>query len=380
VNRPYGAIARYNRCMTTALFPNPSALDLTPDGLTDLLAEAGQPAYRAQQVLRWLYRGVRSFDEMTDLPKPLRSALAERLSATTLTPERVSRSADGLTAKVLFRLPDGAQLEAVHMRHAGAKGKVRTTICVSSQAGCAYGCTFCATGRGGYGRNLTAGEIVEQALFFLREEEGTGDGRPLAATARPITNIVFMGMGEPFANYENVMQAVRALNAPWGLGLGSRHITVSTVGLVTAIRRFAAEPLQAGLAISLHAPTDAVRDQIMPVNRKFPLEQLLAACREYVAATGRRITFEYVLLAGVNDADEHARALVRLLHGLLCHVNLIPMNPIEGADFRRPAQARIQAFAAVLDHAGLAATVRDTQGGDIQAACGQLRSAHQAAG
>ena len=363
--------------MTTALNPKPSALDLDPDGLAELVTSIGQPRYRARQVMRWLYRGVRSFDEMTDLPKPLRTALAERVAASSLKPSRSTRSSDGVTTKVLFRLADGALVESVHMRHAGAKNKVRTTICVSSQAGCAYGCAFCATGQGGYGRNLTSGEILEQILFFLREDEGQTDALPLPANSRPVTNIVFMGMGEPFANYDNVMQSLRALNAPWGLGLGARHMTVSTVGLVPQIHQFTAEPLQIGLAISLHAPNDELRDSIMPVNRKYSLAELMPACREYVAATGRRITFEYVLLAGVNDSDEQARELARLLRGLLCHVNLIPMNPTASSLFARPSGERMRAFAEVLDLAGIPVTLRDTQGGDIQAACGQLRTSAQ---
>jgi len=366
--------------MTTTASPKPLALDLDPDGMTALVETIGQPRYRAAQVMRWLYRGVRSFDEMTDLPKALRSALAEQVAASSLKPARSSRSADGLTTKVLFRLWDGALVEAVHMRHAGARGKVRTTLCVSSQAGCAYGCAFCATGQGGYGRNLTAGEIVEQVLFFLREEEGQTDSLPLPPDARPVTNLVFMGMGEPFANYDNVLQSVRAFNAPWGLGLGARHMTISTVGLVPEIHQFTTEPLQVGLAISLHAPNDELRDSIMPVNRKYSLQELMPACREYVATTGRRITFEYVLLAGVNDADEHAVELARLLRGLLCHVNLIPMNPTAASAYARPSAERMRAFLGVLEGIGIPVTLRDTQGGDIQAACGQLRTSAQCRG
>ncbi len=360
---------------STTIRPVTTALDLTPAELGVVLRDAGQPAYRSEQVVRWLYRGARSYDEMTDLPKALRAVLAERLPVTALTPVRTLRSQDGLTTKVLFRLVDGPLIEAVHMRHAGIKGRERSTICLSSQAGCAYGCTFCATGQGGFGRNLTPGEIVEQALYFLREHENPdAGGVVLPAGARPITNIVFMGMGEPFANYANVMTAVRALNAPWGLGLGARHITVSTVGLVPELRKFMLEPLQLGLAISLHAPNDDLRSRIMPVNRKYSLVQLIPACRDYAKQTGRRVTFEYVMLAGINDSVAHAQELAGLLRGMLCHVNLIPMNPTADSDLKRPDGQRLRAFQHVLEGSGVPATVRDTQGADIQAACGQLRT------
>ena len=249
-------------------------------------------------------------------------------------------------------------------------GGERVTICVSSQAGCVYGCKFCATGQGGYGRNLSQGEIVEQVLYFLPSVARAG--APPA-----ISNIVFMGMGEPFANYGPVMGAIGALNAPWGLGLGARHLTVSTVGLVPEIWRFAQERVQAGLAISLHAPSDVLRDQLVPVNRKYPLKPLLAACRQYIARTNRRVTFEYILLAGVNDSMSHAAELATLLRGLLCHVNLIPNNPTPDGPFGRPEPGVMRAFTDALKRAGIPATLRATQGMEIQAACGQLQTGSQ---
>ena len=343
-----------------------SLFDLQPAQLEALLQELGQPAYRAGQVLRWAYQGATSYDAMSDLPKALREQLAGCLPLTTLTPSRRTQSNDGRTQKVLFALPDDKLVEAVWMRHRAGRASWRTTICVSSQAGCAYGCQFCATGQQGYGRNLIPGEIVQQIVFFLREESVPSPER--------ITNVVFMGMGEPFANYEHVRRAVAALNAPWGLGLGARHITVSTVGLVPEIRRFSQEPWQAGLAISLHAPNDELRSWVLPVNRKYPLPQLMQACREYLVKTHRRITFEYVLLGNVNDAREHAAELGRLLSGLLCHVNLIPVNPTAATQFKRPTPERIRAFVEELQRARVPVTLRDTQGVDIQAGCGQLRA------
>ncbi len=343
-----------------------SIFDLQPDELTALLQEMGQPAYRARQLLRWGYQGVSSYDAMTDVPIALREQLAERLPLVSLTPSRRTQSQDGRTQKVLFSLPDEKLVEAVWMRHRAGHGRWRTTICVSSQAGCAYACQFCATGQQGYGRNLSAGEIVQQVIFFLREES--------APSSDHVTNVVFMGMGEPFANYENVRRAVTALNAPWGLGLGARHITVSSVGLILEIRRFSQEPWQAGLAISLHAPNDDLRSQLVPVNRKYPLAELMQACREYVAKTRRRISFEYVLLGNVNDSREQAGELARLVSGLLCHVNLIPVNPTAAFQFKRPTADRIRAFVDELERAHIPVTLRDTQGVDIQAGCGQLRA------
>ena len=347
----------------------PSVFDLTPSALAALLAEHGQPAYRARQVLHWAYRGATTYDQMSDVPAGLRTQLGGMLPLATVSEAGRTVSADGLTCKLLLRLHDGALVETVRMVHPSGKGRQRTTICVSSQAGCAYGCRFCATGQQGYGRNLATGEILEQVCWWLRDS-----WTATSLAGHRITNIVFMGMGEPFANYEAVRRAVGALTAPWGLGLAARHITVSTVGLAREIRRFAQEPWQAGLAVSLHAANDALRSRLVPVNRKYPLAELMAACHEYLACTRRRITFEYVLLSGVNDSPQHGRELGHLLTGLLCHVNLIPVNPTGDGEFQRPSQGRIQDFVREVRACRVLVTLRETQGVEIQAGCGQLRA------
>ncbi len=303
--------------------------------------------------------------DVTTLPKELRTALTERgVAFSAIEPIAVQHSQDAQTTKALFRLNDGREVEAVLMEHYGG----RTTICISSQAGCAFACAFCATGQGGFNRNLSAGEIFDQTLFFARE---------LARKEKRITNVVFMGMGEPFHNYEAVMDAVALLNDPQGFGLGHRHITVSTVGLVDKIDRFAGEQVQVNLAISLHAPTDELRSQLMPVNRRFPLSELMAACERYVRKTKRKVFFEYVMLAGVNDSDADARALAELMRGHLYHVNLIPYNSTPDAPYRATADSRIWAFAGVLEAAGVQVTVRQNMGRDIAAACGQLQAETQ---
>ena len=348
----------------------PSLVDFDLSALRARVTSLGHPAYRAQQLLEWVYRGASTYDAMPNVPRALKADLAEWAPVRSLQAVASTTSADLRTTKLLFRLHDGAAVEAVRMTGRNADGGERTTICVSSQAGCAYGCKFCATGQGGYGRNLSSGEIVEQALHFLPGKRGT-------AAAPSITNIVFMGMGEPFANYDSVMRAIGSLNAPWGLGLGARHVTVSTVGLVPEIRRFTEEPVQAGLAVSLHAPADPLRNELMPVNRKYPLKALMAACRHYTRRTSRRVTFEYVLLAGVNDSLEHAAQLANLLRGMLCHVNLIPNNPTPGGAFGRPEPNLMRAFLDLLKRAGIPATLRATQGMEIQAACGQLQTEAQ---
>lgn len=316
--------------------------------------------------LRQLYQAatkqlLANVNEVTTLPKELRTALIDRgVSFFSLEPIALARSQDGQTTKGLFRLADGKEVEAVLMEHYGD----RTTLCISSQAGCAFACAFCATGQGGFNRNLSAGEIFEQVLFFARSA---------AARAKRLTNVVFMGMGEPFHNYDAVMESVALLNDPTGFGLGHRHITISTVGLVDKIDRFADEQLQVNLAISLHAPTDDLRVRLMPVNRRFPLADLMAACERYSRKTRRKIFFEYVMLAGINDDDRCARALAKLMRGRLYHVNLIPYNQTPGAPFRATSESRIWEFAAILDAADVAVTVRQNMGRDIAAACGQLR-------
>ncbi|HTX56282.1 MAG TPA: 23S rRNA (adenine(2503)-C(2))-methyltransferase RlmN [Candidatus Acidoferrales bacterium] len=323
-------------------------------------------AYRLKQIYRAANRELLgAVGEVTTLPKDLRATLEQRgFSFSSVEPIVVQRSRDAQTTKGLFRLHDGNEVEAVLMEHHGD----RTTVCISSQAGCAFACAFCSTGQAGFTRNLSAREIFDQARYFARE---------LAARGKRITNVVFMGMGEPFHNYDAVMSAVALLNDPHGLGLGHRHITISTVGLVERIDRFAGEGLQVNLAISLHAPNDRIRAAIMPVNRRYPVEELMAACARYVAKTNRKVFFEYVMLEGVNDSLESARELAALMRGRLYHVNLIPYNTTPDGAFAGTADERIWEFAAVLDKEGVPTTVRKNMGRDIAAACGQLRAETQ---
>jgi 23S rRNA (adenine2503-C2)-methyltransferase len=283
---------------------------------------------------------------------------------------------DGRTRKLLLELSDGRLIETVLMLYpASPEGRARATVCVSTEAGCAYGCTFCATGQMGFERRLTAGEIVAQALYFARELRERPWTAPDGQRIDRVTNLVFMGMGEPLHNYDNTLRALRILNMPEGLRIGARHMTVSTVGLVPGILRLADEPLQVNLAISLHAPNNAMRLRTMPVTRKYPIEQVLAAVRTYAQQTGRQVTFEYVLLAGVNDADEQARELALLLAPLkqLGHVNLIPVNKTS-AGYQPPSGERIRAFRERLRAGGVSSSVRAERGDDIAAACGQLRT------
>lgn len=347
---------------------SPSLYDLSLDELAERLASFGEPPYRARQIWRWAYRRfAQRYEAMTDLPAPLRTRLERELPLAPVEETGFLRSADGRTRKSLLRLADGELIEAVLMLYdPRSDSRGRATACLSTQAGCAMGCVFCATGQAGFRRNLSAGEIVAQAVTLARhlhEEEG-----------RRLTNVVFMGMGEPLANYEATMRAVRILNAREGFGIAARHITISTVGLVTGIRKLAGERLQVGLAVSLHAPDDALRRRLIPSQQR-PLAEILDAVRYYTERTGRRVTFEYVLIEGVNDGGQQARALGRLLGGLLCHVNLIPVNPT-GAAFRRPPRSRVLAFQRVVEEAGVPCTVRVEKGVEIAAACGQLRGQH----
>lgn len=306
--------------------------------------------------MEWIYRrGVDQFSEMTNLPLALRERLAREASISRVYPKLRQQSADG-TRKYLFELADGVTVESVLIPEGD-----RLTACISSQAGCGIGCSFCATALGGLIRNLTAGEIIDQ-LIRLQEEAG-----------KRISNVVLMGMGEPLANYRAVLRAVRNMIHPQGLGIGQRHITISTSGIVPAIRRLATENLQIVLAVSLHAPTDELRDQLVPLNRKYPIAVLLDACREYIAQTGRRITFEYVLIRDVNDSLDMAQKLVERLDSMLCHVNLIPLNPVPETGFARPDMERVRAFAEKVRQAGIPVTIRKEKGSDIDAACGQLR-------
>lgn len=334
--------------------------------VADFAAHYDLKPYRLRQIYRAATKELAGeIADVTTLPKELRNALAgSGFAFDSVAPVVVQRSSDKQTSKGLFRLADGSEVEAVLMEHFGD----RTTICISSQAGCAFACAFCSTGQAGFTRQLEATEIFDQARYFARE---------LAAKGKRITNIVFMGMGEPFHNYDAVMDAVALLHDAQGFNLGHRHITISTVGLVDKIDRFADEGIQVNLAISLHAPSDEVRSAIMPVNRKFAMDELLAACDRYIEKTNRKVFFEYVMLRGVNDSAEHARELARRMKGHLYHVNLIPYNTTPDGAFAGTDNEAIWAFAAILDAAGIPTTVRQNMGRDIAAACGQLRSETQ---
>ena len=336
--------------------------DVTWDELLIVLAGWKEPAYRARQVWEWAYRHkVSDFDAMTSLPASLRRRLSDVFCLSSLEVEAELRSSDGQTVKCLWRLPDGQMIESVLM----AYDDHRRTACISTQAGCAMGCVFCATGQMGFARHLTAGEIVEQAVQF---------GRVLEAEGERLSNVVLMGMGEPLHNYDATLEAIRRLNDPHGLNIGQRHITLSTVGLVPAIRRFADEGLQVGLAISLHAATDEERSRLLPVNRRWPLADLMAAVRYYIERTGRRVTFEWALIAGENDTFQQAEMLGKLLQGIKCHVNLIPLNPTGGYGGRPSDVARVETFQRVLRAYHVGSTVRVRRGIDIQAGCGQLKA------
>lgn len=329
-------------------------------GLRDLVAELGAPAFRARQLAKWLYgRRVRSFDEMTDLPAEMRQRLGRRFVIGRLTLAAKQVSADG-TRKYLWRLPDGAAVESV-----GLPTDDRLTVCFSTQAGCAMGCRFCATGEGGFTRNLSAGEIADQVL-------DVGDD-----FGRRVTNAVAMGQGEPFANYDSALGALRILNSDDGPGIGARHLTVSTCGIVPGIRRFAEEPEQFTLAVSLHSAVQTTRDILMPGVRRFPLDELREALIAYSDATGRRPSLEYALLDGINDTVEELDALIAFCRGMLCHVNLIPANPVPEARYERSTGGRVRDFLGALQRAGIETSVRAERGVDIDAACGQLSQRHQ---
>ncbi len=357
----------------------PSIYDLTRSDLMDLIAELGEPAYRGKQIWKALYaEGATSFDEITTLPRLLREGLAKRYRVDPLEPVLQRKSGDGLVEKTLFRLADGELIETVLMRYdARGSSRARRTACISTQAGCALGCTFCATGQQGFRRQLTAGEIAAQVLHvnrrLARQTKTESDAKSDTSGAERVTNVVFMGMGEPLANYDNTMGAVAILNDEDGVRLGARHMTISTVGLAPQILKLCNEPYQINLAISLHAPNDKIRSQTMPVNRRYSIDRVMRATRAYIAKTNRRVSFEYVLLAGENDRPEHAEELGELLKGMLCHVNLIPVNETE-AGYTRPADGRIGKFRDILKRSGIAVTVRFEKGTDIDAGCGQLRA------
>lgn len=328
--------------------------NLTLEELSSLLAEMGQKPFRAKQIMRWIYgRGGTSFADMTDLTKAFRETLAERLTISDWSPEVVEESRDG-TRKYLFRLADGQSVETVRIPMEGE----RATLCISTQVGCAMGCTFCLTGRFGLARNLEPNEIVNQVCAALK------DG--------PVQNLVLMGMGEPLHNFDNVLKALRILYLPEGFNFGVRKVTLSTAGLVPQMRELG-EKIRVNLAVSLNATSDAVRDELMPVNRRYPLKELMAACRDYPLRPRQRITFEYILIHGVNDTLRDARRLVALLHGIKAKVNLIPYNEHEGSAFRAPTEESIEAFQTYLLNRNIVAIRRSSKGQDISAACGQLK-------
>ena len=329
---------------------------LTLAELADLLKTMGQPAFRAKQVFTWLHRGIRSFDEMTDLPKALRAALAEQYPLYTPQAVRRQESARDGTVKYLWRLSDGNCVETVLMRyHYG------NTVCISTEVGCRMGCAFCASTLGGLVRRLEPAEMLDQVLFTQLD------------SGLPISHIVLMGIGEPLDNFDNVMKFLENVNSPLGLNISMRHISLSTCGLVPKIDALAEKKLQLTLSVSLHAPNDSVRDRIMPVNRAYPMEELIAACRRYYQATSRRISFEYAMIDGVNDTPAAARELLEKMRGLPAHFNLIPLNRVEESPLKPSSRAAVAEFQRILEQGGIPATVRRTLGGDIDASCGQLR-------
>jgi 23S rRNA (adenine2503-C2)-methyltransferase len=348
-----------------------SLLGLTTDELRALVREEGEPAYRGSQLAEWLYRnGARTIEEMANLPEKLRARLGEKYRVGRGEIVASQRSKDG-TVKLLLSMQDGARVETVGLPYPD-----RLSCCVSTQVGCPMGCVFCATGLSGYARDLTTGEILAQVLTVqeaMRSQPSQADRR-----SGRIDHVTFMGMGEPLLNYAATVKAIRLLNNE--VGIGMRQLTISTVGLVPGIRRLACEELQCTLAVSLHAPTDDLRRQLIPGMTRWRVSEIIDACREYVERTGRRVTFEYCLLHGVNDGLAEAHELTRVLHGLNCHVNLISHNPVSELAFRTPSREHVRAFREILETAGIQVTQRVQRGSDIDAACGQLRQRATRAG
>jgi 23S rRNA (adenine2503-C2)-methyltransferase len=333
--------------------------DLDLPALSALLKASDEPPYRAGQIWQGLYRDIYdSWSQFSSLPTPLRQRMQDQLALGIVDPVVHVDSADACTRKSVFRLHDGLKIETVLMRY-----DKRQTLCISSQAGCAMGCVFCATGQMGFQRNLSAAEIIGQVMYYARL---------LKLEGRKLTNIVVMGMGEPFHNYENLMAAIDRLNDPDGFHFGARRFTISTVGLAPQIRRFADEKRQVNLAISLHAAEDRLRLSMLPVNRKYGIEEVLDACRYYIDQTGRRVTIEWALISGVNDTPEQARMLAARVHGILCHVNAIPLNPTAGYAGTATSRARAVLFKEELERAGVPCTIRLRRGIEIAAGCGQL--------
>ncbi len=333
--------------------------DYTLPEMSEQLREWGEPAFRAKQIFEWLYRGVSSVEEMTNIPKTLREKLKETATIGSVqVAQKLVSNIDG-TRKYLLKLEDGNLIESVLMKYQHGY-----TICISSQVGCRMGCAFCASTKGGKLRDLTAGEIIGQVMAVQQD------------LGERISNIVMMGIGEPLDNYENVLRFLENVTHPDGLNIGQRHISLSTCGIVPKIRDLAEHKLQITLSVSLHAANDEARSAIMPVNRKYPIAQLLDACDYYIQKTNRRISFEYTLIDGVNDRSSNADELIALLKGRLCHVNLIPVNAVKENSFSKTPPKRVEQFRQRLEHAGIPATVRREMGADINAACGQLRNSY----
>jgi 23S rRNA (adenine2503-C2)-methyltransferase len=330
----------------------------TLEELEEFIISFGQPRYRAQQIMEWLYqKGVTDFKEMTNLPENFRKELRRAgLSSSVLSIEGAREAKDG-TKKYLFRLQDGMNIEAVYIPE-----EKRKTVCFSTQVGCAIGCAFCATGQKGFHRNLTAGEIVDQVRRI-------GSDRKTR-----ISNAVAMGQGEPLANYDETLRAIKLLNADYGLGIAARHLTISTSGVVPAIYRLAEEELQINLALSLHAAQDGLRSELIPLNRTYPLATLMKSCKSYTQKTNRRITLEYIMIKGVNDGQEDLKSLSDLAGGWLCHVNLIPYNPVPDLPYQASGDQTLQHFLNTLRSKGVAASIRQERGAEVKAACGQLSS------
>jgi len=352
--------------MSVQTTDQPFIYDYSLEDLRRWLTDRGEPAYRADQLYDWLYvKRVDDFADMTNLPKALREKLAAGFRFVTLTEIDRLTSADG-TVKFLFRLHDGHAIETVLMKH-----DYGNSVCVTTQVGCRIGCTFCASTLGGLKRNLTAGEITAQVVRCQKMLDASGER---------VDSIVVMGIGEPFENYDNLMTFLRTVTHEKGLNIGARHVTVSTSGIVPNIYRFADEKTQINLAISIHAPNDALRSRLMPVNRRYPFRDVMDALKYYWEKTGRRVTFEYALIGGVNDRPEHAEELadVLLASGIRCHVNLIPVNHVPERNYVRTPREDVFRFQRILQRKGINATIRREQGADIAAACGQLRARHEA--
>jgi len=339
--------------------------DLSYPELEERMKELGQPSFRSKQIWTAIYQTFRtSPQEITTLPKDFRERMEEKFSFQALTPIRAIESEDGRTIKTLFKLQDGHYIEAVLMYYDDLR-----TLCITSQSGCGLGCSFCATGQMGFRRNLSSGEIIAQVLYYARQ---------LAEVDEHVTNVVMMGMGEPFQNYDNVMEALNRLNNPDAFGLGARRFTISTVGIVPKIMEFADEETQYNLAVSLHTVDNELRSKMMPINRKYSVENLISACRYYVRKTSRRITFEYALIKGVNDSIEDAAALAQKIRGMIVHVNVIPLNPTTGFDQEGTSSSQAQAFCNALEERNIPCTIRMRRGIEIEAGCGQLATEFEA--